>query len=78
MSRASLRAMVDTLGGGFVTYLLLMELSTMGASTLQLYSEAICALHHQVRWCAYEVHLAARKFLEVKHGRTHTCLVQYG
>jgi len=45
---SALRKMLDELGGGFLAYLLLMEMSTLGQSTLHHYAEAIRALHHQV------------------------------
>jgi len=45
---SALRKMLDELGGGFLAYLLLMEMSVLGQSTLHHYAEAIRALHHQV------------------------------
>jgi hypothetical protein len=45
---SALRALMDELGGGFLAYLLLMEMSALGQSTLDLYADAIRALHRQV------------------------------
>ena len=47
-SESCLRPLVESLGGGFVCYLLLMELSSLGNSTLSLYAEAISNMHRQV------------------------------
>ena len=39
---------VDKLGGGFLAYLLLMEMGALSGSTLHLYAEAIHELHNEV------------------------------